>query len=61
MYNLQTHNLTISHHTEIDENASWNWDEGNVEKGSISILIPQSEIEDIEEAGKDQCRLPSPP
>jgi hypothetical protein len=36
IYNLQTKKLDVSRDVEIDENASWNWDEGKVERRNIS-------------------------
>jgi hypothetical protein len=61
IYNLQTKKLDVSRDVEVDENASWNWDEGKVERRNISIPIPQSDMEDMEEATEEPGTPPSPP
>jgi hypothetical protein len=61
IYNLQTKKLDVSRDVEVDENASWNWDDGKVERRNISIPIPQSDMEDMEEATEEPGTPPSPP
>ncbi|RZB68411.1 Retrovirus-related Pol polyprotein from transposon TNT 1-94 [Glycine soja] len=57
VYNLQTKKLVISRDVEVDEYASWNWDEEKVEKNVlIPAKLPQEEDEE-EEPGEP----PSPP
>jgi hypothetical protein len=58
---LQTKKLDVSRDVEVDENASWNWDDGKVERRNISIPIPQSDMEDMEEATEEPGTPPSPP
>jgi transposase InsO family protein len=53
IYNLQTKKLDVSRDVEVDENASWNWEDGKVERRNISIPIPQSDVEDMEEATEE--------
>jgi len=42
VYNLQTKKLVISRDVEIDENASWNWEEEKVVKSNT--LVPVQHI-----------------
>jgi len=44
---------------EVDENASWNWNEGQVERSNITIPIKQSNSEAIEEATEEPGTPPS--
>jgi len=44
---------------EVDENASWNWNEGQVERSNISIPIKQSNSEATEEATEEPGTPPS--
>jgi len=45
---------------EVDENASWNWNERQVEKSNITIPVQQSNSEAIEEATEEPGTPPSP-
>ena len=57
VYNLQTKKLVISRDVEVDEYASWNWDEEKVEKNVlIPAQLPQEEAEE-----EDPGEPPSPP
>ena len=59
VYNLQTKKLVISRDVEIDENASWNWEEEKVVKSSTLVLVQQYQEEIQEEA--EASGTPSPP
>ena len=50
VYNLQTKKLIISRDVEIDENASWNWEEEKVVK-SITLVPVQQYQEEAEASG----------
>jgi len=59
VYNLQTKKLVISRDVEIDENASWNWEEEKVVKSSTLVPVQQYQEEIQEEA--EASGTPSPP
>jgi len=42
VYSLQTKKLVISRDVEVDENASWNWEEEKVVKSNILVPTQQS-------------------
>ena len=56
VYNLQTKKLVISRDVEVDEYASWNWDEEKVEK---NVLIP-AQLPQEEDEEEDPGEPPSP-
>ena len=58
-YNLQTKKLVISQDVEIDENASWNWEEEKVVKSTTLVPVQQYQEEIQEEA--EASSTPSPP
>ena len=39
VYNLQTKNLVISRDVEVDENASWNWEEEKFVKSKTLVPV----------------------
>jgi len=59
VYNLQTKKLVISRDVEIDENASWNWEEEKVVKSTTLVPVQQYQEEIQEEA--EASGTPSPP
>jgi transposase InsO family protein len=61
VYNLQTKKLIVSRDVNVDENASWNWNEEQVERSNITIPIPQSDIEDITGTTEEPGTPPLPP
>jgi len=61
VYNLQTKKIIVSRDIEVDEDASWNWDEDKVEKSNITIPIPQSDTEDIAGTNEEKGIPRSPP
>jgi len=56
VYNLQIKKLVISRDVEIDENASWNWEEEKVVKSNTLVLVQQYQ-EKFKKRQKLQVRL----
>lgn len=63
IYNLPAKKLIISRDVEIDESASWNWDEEKVERSNLSIPMQKPQvIEEVEEEATEDPGTPySPP
>ncbi|XP_058185851.1 uncharacterized protein LOC131303080 [Rhododendron vialii] len=64
LYNLKTNQIIISRDVMFDENASWNWEQGKVEKKCVQVNEEQGsaahEGEDNEGSPQFSPRLASP-
>nr|KYP60991.1 Retrovirus-related Pol polyprotein from transposon TNT 1-94 [Cajanus cajan] len=61
VYNLQTKKLTISRDIEVDENATWNWEEERIEKKTIYMPINQPTTSSLEDNNQDIVISPESP
>nr|KYP60023.1 Retrovirus-related Pol polyprotein from transposon TNT 1-94 [Cajanus cajan] len=61
VYNLQTKKLTISRDIEVDENATWNWEEERIEKKTLYMPMSQPTTSSLEDNNQDIFISPESP